>query len=73
MSAIDKAAPENKGIFRYLEERRENSSLDSYFSICACGNYQETAQFRPESLHNSPNSERDNVRANTYNTSTYKF
>jgi hypothetical protein len=68
---VDQTKPAHQEFLRHFGECRQNSNLDSCFSICPGRHTQKTSQYTDQSLHNFTNIECLGFRKNPVATATY--
>jgi hypothetical protein len=68
---VDQTALADKVIFRYFNERCQDSDLDSNQCICACGDNQKGTEIGAFVTRNTPNPKHPAFRENPAKTSTY--
>lgn len=70
---MDKIAPKNKVILRYIRKCGQDTDMDSNLNICYGSNPTKRTEDRTQSVFNSTNFERVSIRANRYKSITYGF
>jgi len=68
---VDQTALADKVIFRYFNERCQDSDLDSNQCICSCGDNQKGTEIGAFVTRNTPNTKHPAFRENPDKTSTY--
>jgi len=68
---VDQTALANKVLFRHINQRCQDSDLDSNQCLCACSNNSQRVETAAFAARNTPNSEHLNFRENLAKTSTY--
>ena len=68
---MDQTALANKVVFRHINQRCQDSSLDSDQCLCACSNNSQRVETAAFATRNTPNSEHLTFRENLAKTSTY--
>ena len=68
---MDQATPANKVFFRNFHQRCQDSNLDSYQCLCACGDNQKGTETGTFITRNTPNPKHLTFRENLAKTSTY--
>ena len=68
---MDQTTPENQILLWHVRECGEESDLDRYLGLCACGHHQKTTQPQNRPLHNITDFESDAFRENTIGSITY--
>ena len=69
---VDQTALANKVIFRYFNQRRQDSGLDSNQRLCACSDNSQGVETGAFATRNTPNPEHLTFRENLVKTSTYE-